>query len=146
MANTTGLGDTIYAAVRKALEDKGGGGGGGDTVKLDIVEVADAPLSTAYFTVENSSGTQLTITPVTEDDFSYFTITANAGELLTFKPVDGGGYDFASDTKYIMNEDRTNQNTFPLNFSTTQIKIVAANVPSSVAPHPYLMLTLVAVH
>lgn len=32
MANTTGLGDTIYAAVRKALEDKGSGGGGGGSV------------------------------------------------------------------------------------------------------------------
>lgn len=31
MANTTGLGDTIYAAVRKALEDSESGGGGGGT-------------------------------------------------------------------------------------------------------------------
>lgn len=31
MANTTGLGDTIYAAVRKALEDSESGGGGGSS-------------------------------------------------------------------------------------------------------------------
>ena len=118
------------------------GGGGGNTVKLDIMEAADAPLSTAYFTVENSSGTQLTITPVTEDDFHYFTITANVGELLTFKTVDGSGYDFSSDTKYIMNEDKTNRYTYPLDFSTKQVQIVAANDPSAVAPHPYLLLML----
>ena len=119
------------------------GGVGGSTVTLDIIEVADAPLSTAYFTVENSSGTQLTITPVTEDaTFTYFTITANVGELLTFKTVDGSGYGFSSDTKYVMNEDQANKNTYPLEFSKTQVQIVAANDPSAVAPHPYLMLVL----
>ena len=118
------------------------GGVGGSTVTLDIIEVADAPLSTAYFTVENSSGTQLTITPVTEDNLTYFTITANVGELLTFKTVDGSGYGFSSNTKYVMNEDQTNKNTYPLEFSRTQVQIVAANDPSAVAPHPYLMLVL----
>lgn len=38
MANTTGLGDTIYAAVRKALEDKNGGSGGGSS-DLSIAQV-----------------------------------------------------------------------------------------------------------
>ena len=132
--------DTKAAAL--ALAQYVQGGGGGNTVKLDIMEAADAPLSTAYFTVENSSGTQLTITPVTEDDFHYFTITANVGELLTFKTVDGSGYGFSSNTKYVMNEDQTNMNTYPLDFSMTQVQIVAANDPSAVAPHPYLMLVL----
>ena len=41
MANTTGLGDTIYAAVRKALEDKNGGsssGGGSSTQTLTVTK------------------------------------------------------------------------------------------------------------
>ncbi len=40
MANTTGLGDTIYAAVKKALEDKNGGSGGsGGSSDLSIAQV-----------------------------------------------------------------------------------------------------------
>lgn len=133
---------TNAGAILALAQYAHGGGGGGSTVTLDIMEVADAPLSTAYFTVENSSGTQLTITPVTEGDFHYFTITANVGELLTFETVNGSGYRFSSDTKYVMNEDATNKNTYPLYFEMTQVQIVAANDPSAVAPHPYLMLVL----
>lgn len=41
MANTTGLGDTIYAAVKKALEDKNGGGsGGGGSSDFTTAEVS----------------------------------------------------------------------------------------------------------
>ena len=137
---------TIADAIDTITANYGGGGGGGSTVTLDIMEVADAPLSTAYFTVENSSGTQLTITPVTEDEFHYFTITANAGELLTFRTVEDSGYSFSESTKYVMNEDQINQNTYPLYFEMTQVRIVAANDPSAVAPHPYLMLALGATH
>ena len=121
----------------------GGGGGGSQTVELKIMEVADSPLSTAYFTVEDSSGTQLTITPVTEGDFHYFTITANVGELLTFKTIEGSGYVFASDTKYVMNEDHSSQNTYPLAYSMEQVQIVAADDPNAV--NPYLMLAISAV-
>lgn len=135
-----------------ALAQYAHGGGGGSTVTLDIVEFFDdAPLSTAYFTAEDSSGTQLTITPVTESDsegeFHYFTVTANAGELLTFRTVEGSEYEFASDTKYVMYEQATfpQQVTFPLDFDARKIQFVLANVPSAVAPHPYLTIALFGV-
>ena len=51
MANTTGLGDTIYAAVKKAINDAegsgGSGGGGGD-------------FTTAELTYENGSAVPIT--------------------------------------------------------------------------------------
>lgn len=45
MANTTGLGDTIYAAVRKAIEDAEGssGGGGGIDVGALVTIITDDP-------------------------------------------------------------------------------------------------------
>lgn len=51
MANTTGLGDTIYAAVKKAINDaegsSGGGGGGGDftTAEVTIVNGTSSPIT-----------------------------------------------------------------------------------------------------
>lgn len=39
MANTTGLGDTIYAAVKKAINDAEGGSGGGGSSDLTTARV-----------------------------------------------------------------------------------------------------------
>ena len=144
IVKATSLVDSSKVARLKVLvgypsEGGGGGGGGVDTVELTIMEVLSGTmLSTAYFTVEDSSETQLTITPVTEGDFHWFTITANVGELLTFKPIDGSDYSFGSNTMYVMIE--SSEATYPLSFSTAQVKIVAANDPNAI--DPYLMLEL----
>lgn len=74
MANTTGLGDTIYAAVKKALEDAEGGGGGSQTVDMYLWDTTTGgsnllPTKVEYLSAisgGNDVFTELQIEPVTE--------------------------------------------------------------------------------
>lgn len=148
VVKATSLVDSSKVARLKVLVgypgESGSGGGGGSTVELPIYEMSNnQPLSTLYFTVEDSSGEQLTITPHSDEETSWFTIEANVGDLLTFRPVDGGGYDFGSNTKYVMISG-FEVTTYPLSFSTTEVKIVAANDPNAL--DPFLMFEFTGTH
>lgn len=69
--------------------------GGGETVELPIYEIyEEQPLSTAYFTAEDSAGNPLTITPHTDGETSWFTIEVSAGSVVVLNTIADSGYDF----------------------------------------------------
>ena len=76
MANTTGLGDTIYAAVKKALEDANGSSGGGG---------GSSDLTTAHVTI---TGTRF---GVTGNGFQVCTCIEQEGISSTFPSPMGEG-------------------------------------------------------
>ena len=79
MANTTGLGDTIYAAVKKAINDAGGSGGGGGSSDLSIAQV------TITYEHEESDGGILL--PTAEEAAPPFILEASArGTKIDFTP------------------------------------------------------------
>ena len=81
MANTTGLGDTIYAAVRKALEDKGGGSGGGGSSDLSIAMVT---ITYEHDETDSDGGILL---PIAEEAAPPFILEESArGTKIDFTP------------------------------------------------------------
>lgn len=97
MANTTGLGDTIYAAVKKALEDangsSSGGGGGGGGATITVLElVGGDPADQPSFKVETIGGEQIDVasTTVVVDDAETpaYTFNATAGDVIVISVTD----------------------------------------------------------
>lgn len=90
MANTTGLGDTIYAAVRKAIEDaEGGGSGGGDfstaKVTLQAAEGFGGALELECACMAPEGLPEATLMHVHSEDASYeFTAVLYKGKCLAY--------------------------------------------------------------
>lgn len=76
MANTTGLGDTIYAAVKKAIEDAGGSSGGGGGTSTQTLTV----------TKDNASDT-VSVTTVGWSDY----IAENEDAMVEVQPDSADG-------------------------------------------------------
>lgn len=97
-----------------ALDQYAHGGGGGGTVELQIYEIYnDGPLSTLYFTAEDSTGNQLTITPHSDEETSWFTVEVAAGSIVVLKTIEGGSYNFdPQSSTYVL--DDVHEVTSPL--------------------------------
>ena len=94
MANTTGLGDTIYAAVRKAIEDAEGGGGGGGEDKEFIAALMDTDGFKSFTGTLSVGGDEISYTVETflagtEREFEAAVASAPVGSIVTYAPAQG---------------------------------------------------------
>lgn len=123
-----------------ALAQYIGGGGGGSTVELTIYEVYnDQPLSTAYFTAEDSSGNQLTVTPHIEERRVYFTVEAAAGSIVVLKTIENSGYNFDPQSSVYTLDDDSDIAGLILSAHDDEIKFVV--VSSAEFPDQGFILT-----
>lgn len=131
--NGTGIDVAQYAAADVSVS------GGGSTVELTIYEVYnDQPLSTAYFTAEDSSGNQLTVTPHTNEDGSWFTVEAVAGNIVVLNNIENSGYNFDYQSSGYMLDDGI---TGPI-LSASDDEIKFAVVSSAEFPAQFFVLML----
>ncbi len=104
-----------------------GGGGSGETFELAIYEgYQDQPLSTAYFTAEDSSGSPLTITPHSDEETSWFTIEIGAGNMVVLKAIADSGYNFNTQSSMYVLDD-VNEIIAPISAQHDAIKFIAAS-------------------
>ena len=146
VVKATSLVDSSKVARLKVLvgyPGEGGGGGGGGAFELMIYEVYDGqPLSTAYFTAEDSSGNQLTITPHSNDNMSWFTVEAAAGSIVVLKTIDGSNYDFDTESSvYVLDDD---DETAGLILSAQKDEIDFVTVSDAEFPGQFFTLMLIA--